>query len=198
MMPNNSQTRLFTKIPSLKLCFRWGLTFLTFLLVSACQTTDLSQDWPKELPPKQTFEQAYLEKRNFESASPEVLQAHLQWIIKFYKGTAIYPNGWLRVTDRFLASLDDPGAAESLRKRMKSLGIEIANEWARDNDVRLINSRNMLTWGNALKTAATRQEHEQFISKIEIDVQSLLSKQLIARDISYQRYYPSNDFDDDF
>lgn len=166
------------------------------MLVSGCQTLDTSKHWPDDVPDRSIFVKAYMEKRNMESVEPHVLDNHLIWIIRFYRGTIIYPNGWNQASEMLLASVDDKKSRKRIAKKINKLGIKIANEWAQENEFRNINSTNIATWGSALRTSAERDDQEGFLAKIDDDVDALVERQLSPLDISYERYYPSDDFDD--
>ena len=84
-----------------------------------------------------------------------------------------------------------------LKKRIHFLGIKIANEWAQSNRIRLIDNSAILAWGNGLRSAAERMEQEQYISKVEKDVDLLLNEAITTKDISFERYFPLETGDDE-
>ena len=164
--------------------------------MSGCNSYRIDQAWPIELPPQKVFIKGFLDKRSLESASDSQLSYHLGWIKKFYQGTALYPNGWLSASDQFIESVKDEEDRRTVESRMYKLGILIANEWAQDNDIRLINNANIATWGSALRTAAEKEDQLLFLEKVELDVELLLTERLRARQIKYERYFPEESFDD--
>jgi len=129
-------------------------TIILLLVLTACNTLTTGQNWPSDVPDREIFVQKFLEHRKLKTADPKVIEAHLVWIVRFYHGTLIYPNGWNRASERFLASIDTQQEKEKMAPRLYDLGIQIANEWARDNEIRRINSMNVATWGSALRTSA--------------------------------------------
>ena len=173
------------------------LILWTVLVLSACQTSNLLMDWPADVPDRQIFIDGYYTKRGISSASNTELNRHLGWIVKFYQGTLIYPTGWNNVSERFLASVNDDAARAMLKKRIHFLGIKIANEWAQSNRIRLIDNSAILAWGNGLRSAAERMEQEQYISKVEKDVDLLLNEAITTKDISFERYFPLETGDDE-
>lgn len=100
------------------------------------------------------------------------------------------------MTKILIDSLDEEVDTAVVERRMYDLGIDISVEWAQDNRFRNIDSSAIAVWGNALRTAAEKKEQLVFIGKIERDVAALLAKQLAAKDIVQERYYPVEDFDD--
>jgi len=177
--------------------FRSIALIVTFIWLFGCTTVSTIPPWPADLPPKQIFVDAYLSNRSIaaESADSAKIEEHLVWIKRFYQGTLFYQNGWNRVSKQFLDSVENKQERDDLKQRMVTLGITISNEWAQDNDVRLISSVNIATWGSALRTAAEQGDQLEFVSKVEADVLQLLTKTLQGSQISYQRYYPEEDYD---
>jgi len=171
---------------------------LILLTLVGCNTLTTASKWPDDLPERQIFVNKYLSNRNIKSssASDRDIEAHLVWIIRFYKGTVLYPNGWNRVSERFLDSVNVEEDKKKLATRIKSLGILISNEWAQDNTVRRINSTNVAVWGSALRTSAERNDQINYISKVENDVNALIEGTLNSSEITYERYYQAEDYDD--
>jgi len=170
--------------------------FLIAFFLTACQTTTSQHDWPVDLPKRQIFVDAFHQKRGVKKVEERIIKEHLSWIIRFYQGTVIYPNGWNKVADLFANSIKNPKERKAMEQRLQVLGIDIANEWAQPNSVRNINSSNMIVWGSALRTAAERNDQQAFVSKVEADVEALIARKLSTKDISYERYYSDDDFDD--
>jgi hypothetical protein len=78
---------------------------------------------------------------------------------------------------------------------MHILGIRISLEWAKSNLDRKIHSPNIAVWGQSLSTSAERGEQLNFIEKVEKDVDDLLSGELDHQQISNERYYKIEDYD---
>jgi hypothetical protein len=168
---------------------------LTLLMLVGCSTLASKKNWPADLPDRKIFVDAFLDNRQMSFAEPEAIEAHLVWIVRFYQGTVLYPNGWNRVSERFLASINERKAKKKMAKRIRALGILIANEWSQDNDIRRINSTHVATWGSALRTAAERGDQDGYVTKVESDAQALIDNRLESKEIDYERYYPTEDYD---
>ena len=181
---------------SLQSGFRVLIVLKLLILLSACQTYKLDDEWPNDIPPRKIFVKGFLEKRDLTQADDAQLSYHLGWIKKFYQGTTLYPNGWLSASEQFIATINSKNEKKSVAKRLQNLGIAIGNEWAQDNSIRLINNTNMITWASAMRTAAERNKHSVFLDKVEKDVQALLNEELTSRDIKYERYFEEESFDD--
>lgn len=171
------------------------LTLAALLITSACQTLDTASSWPDDLPNRSIFVKDFLQKQNVKSVSPSALEEHLIWIVRFYQGTILYPNGWNRASSKFIESVEGERKKRIVAKKMHELGILIVNEWAQENEVRNIDSTNIVTWGSALKTAAERGNQINFLNSVETDVKALISHRIKSSAINYERYYSEEDYD---
>lgn len=173
-----------------------ALVALLALIVSACQTTKLSSDWPEDLPPLEIFVKAHTEQRA-KGTNDLDLDTHLVWIKRFYKGSIIYPIGWNDMIESVAASFSPEQSSDAAyaKKKLEELGLKICLEWSQSNDKRKIDSSNIAVWGNALRTSIKKKEQLKFLAMVEPDVDSLLSGTLDMREITSDRYYPSDDYD---
>ena len=136
-----------------------------------------------------------MENADITEVDQQVLEAHLIWIKRFYQGTILYRNGWNNASTMFLETVDNEQIKSELQQRMHKLGIVISCEWAQDNKSRNIDSSNIAVWGSAMSTAASINDHEAFVSKVEMDVEKLISGEIQRGEIDYERYYPEEDYD---
>ena len=174
------------------------LTCLAALLLSACHTTSHKQSkWPTSLPPEQIFIDAY-ERQISEGTNDSTLKTHLTWIKRFYRGTILYPVGWNQMTEMVMESLVDADTKQQqeTRARLGELGQKISIEWAQSNKTRNINSSNIITWANAMRTSVKQNQVSSFLDKVEVDVDDLISHKLNMDKITRERYYPPENFDD--
>lgn len=196
---NSVKAQNFSKILTVRLMNirrnKLTLVYLTVLVLAGCQTINTEHNWPENMPDRKLFVDSFLAKQGNVTVTKRRIEEHLIWIKRFYQGTIIYPNGWNRATLRFAATVNDIAAREDVERRMYELGIKISNEWAQDNRVRKIDNNAIAVWGEALRTAAKRSEQQQFIGKVELDVDALLSGKIKSKDINYERYYPEDDYD---
>jgi len=176
---------------------QYRLLFLLLLLIAltACKTTNTNSRWPSDLPDRQIFVECYMKKSGMAEVGQQALEAHLIWIKRFYQGTILYRNGWNNASTMFLDTVDSEIVKAELKLRMRELGIAISCEWAQDNESRNIDSSNIAVWGSAMSTAASINDHEVFVSKVERDVAKLISGALQRSEIEYERYYPEEDYD---
>lgn len=176
-------------------CPSLALLSLILLLLSGCQTIDSTNNWPANIPDRQLFVDDYNESID---AGEKVikLEPHLTWIKRFYQGTVLYPQGWIKVSDLVLASLNSKKDVDNVAPRLAQLGFDISSEWAKANSIRKINSANIIVWANGLRTAANEGNQLDFLGKVEQDVAALIQGELDASDIIRSRYFPPEDFDD--
>jgi len=166
------------------------------LFASACRTPSSVHNWPSDLPARSIFVSAYNEQVA-KGTNTTRLETHLLWIKRFYKGSIIYPIGWNdmieMVFDSFTPLQSDDAAIA--KKKLKDLGLKISIEWAQDSNKRKINSSNIAVWGSSLRTSVERKEQLSFIKSVEQDVEDLIDGTISMKEISRDRYYPPEDYD---
>jgi len=173
--------------------FNAFIALFTSSVLIGCQTVSTENNWPKDIPARNLFIEAYNEQVA-NNTNDTKLETHLQWIKRFYHGSLIYPIGWNDMIDMLVTSLDRDQV--SATKRLQDLGFRISVEWAQSNKHRKINSSNIATWGNALRTSVKREQQLEFLGLVEKDVDDLIAGKINAKEITEDRYYPPEDFDD--
>ncbi|MDA1370624.1 MAG: hypothetical protein O2971_07670 [Proteobacteria bacterium] len=164
---------------------------MKFLLISviclaffACRSTNFEQ-WPVEIPDRNLFIAAYSE--DSENQSRQSRRLYLQWVLSFYQGSLIYPSGWIDVQATVLANTLPP-EREQLEQRLENLGGSIAAEWAKHNDLRVIDSRLLSLWESILQLAPEPEDRLRSIEVISEDIDDLLSGELRSADVHNARY----------
>ena len=97
------------------------------------------------------------------------------WFKKFYEGT-LFVKGWKHHMHEMLRQAP-PGEKEKIRELLESLGKKIGYEWAKDNEIRKINTAMLQQWGNDLHKA-TKNGTDTLIAKLhslDREVDDLLS-----------------------
>ncbi|MEQ8409386.1 MAG: hypothetical protein RKH07_14035 [Gammaproteobacteria bacterium] len=162
-----------------------SLTILVLCLtLGACSTSSIS-DWPRDIPPQALFIEAY--QADARNQQLQTQNEYLEWIIGFYEGTLLYPTGWQDVETQLLQGTpvsERPG----LQSRLTELGVVIGSEWAKDNDVRLINNRLLALWGSTLQLMVGPEQQLLAIEEIERDIDLLLLGTLQKEDVREARY----------
>ncbi|MEN8189983.1 MAG: hypothetical protein ABFS19_09075 [Thermodesulfobacteriota bacterium] len=83
-------------------------------------------------------------------------QEERDWYEKFYKGVVFF-DGWKKITLRVLEKYSDEEQTRALAF-MQHLGVKIGAEWAKDNDIRKIDTEMLKGWGKQLKQAVKKEK----------------------------------------
>ena len=171
---------------------RWLIWFCCSMLVS-CATGSRDpyhSSWPEALPPVEYFQCSYEASSRNQQYQTEA--EYLGWILDFYQGSLLYPTGWLDVEAVILGALSPQDLKEQDRKSqqilLRDLGASIAAEWARHNDVRLIDNRLLSQWGSMLQLAPNATELRRYVEAISGDIQLILARELDPADVNPRRY----------
>jgi hypothetical protein len=165
------------------------------LLFAGCATQKrIDHGWPADIPPRSYFESVYAADTANQQVQSET--DYLVWVVRYYEGWELYRRGWKKATNELLTNIDDPTETEYLTDKMAGIGRSIAGEWAKKSNRRVIHTRHVSVWGNALLEAVARGEELQLVDSIERDVNKLLDKKLPLDAITLERYYARKD--DDF
>lgn len=77
-----------------------------------------------------------------------------EWFKKFYEGTFLI-KGWKARIEEILKAFP-PDKKEEMRDKLEKLGKKIGMEWARENEVRKIDTPQLQRWGDGLKKAKSK------------------------------------------
>ncbi len=172
--------------------FRNYLTILfATLTLSACSILFPADGWPGQLPPQEYFIDSY-QSANDNQAYQD-MDSYLNWIKVFYLGSALSP-GWMDLTEGLLYETPEhkkQGYAET----MESLGRLISAEWAKNNAIRLIDTRSASVWRDALVEAVELGDLDSYMQRFVDDVDAIFAGSLSKEDIVFTRYYEENTFD---
>ncbi len=172
--------------------FRQYLTvFITILILPACSILQPPEYWPKELPPEEYFVDAY--QVATDNQPYQEMDSYLNWIKVFYLGSALSP-GWLQLTEDLLYETSADKKLEYTEK-MEVLGRLIGAEWAKNNAVRLIDTRCASVWRDTLIEAVEIDDLDNYMQRFEADVNAIFAGSLSKKDIIYTRYYEEKAFE---
>ena len=173
-------------------------TSLIILFLSACaaQQRTAKAYWPSELPAEDYFLEYY-------ANAPEHQQAmetdeYLLWVKRFYLGWELYRPGWLEASKNLVATVSSEEEKRVAQQKTQLIGQLVAPEWAKENKYRLINSRHLVVWGNALNESISSNQQIAMLDKILNDIEVLLDRRLAPNEIAANRYYQVDSFGDDF
>lgn len=151
--------------------------------------------WPSDIPEKSYYQTLYSSDSYNQQTQTE--DDYLTWIVRFYKGWAGFTRGWLDASDELTASVDQ-SRQQVVSDKLAALGKEVSGEWAKKSDQRLIYTKTLSIWGNALSESIYQERVEPVVDMITADVNLMMSKQLQAEAITLQRYFPNLDFEQEF
>ena len=173
---------------------RLAVVYLLMLMtLQACSIFQIEEEnWPANLPEQEHFVNLY--RRDTLNISFQNENEYLNWVIRFYQGTNLYPNGWLNISNHVIEKFaDNASSAEEIKAKMHTLGLLISGEWAKNNKTRLITSRHVAIWGHALQKSTDQNEILTVLNQVNTDVEDLLSWKLSQQAITEQRYYEEED-----
>lgn len=160
------------------------------LMLGACaslpeEMTGKDSVWPEEIPSRDYFVQAF--ERDAANQQAQTRKDYLTWIVRFYRGWALYPRGWNWLTEEVVDSVSVDERAQ-VEGQMVSLGQRISAEWAKNRDLRSVNTNHLMIWGDALKIAVRDGSQLDLAEKISRDVDALLAREMSPDTIDLDRY----------
>ena len=161
-----------------------ALLIMTTLLVG-CQSLGDGENWPEDVPERQQFLEAY--HADAENQQEQTQQQYLNWIVRFYQGWDLMSTGWNELTPAVLMGMsgDTLAAAED---ESHYLGVAISSEWAKDNSVRDINTAMLSLWGTVMLSIEEPPERLVALRQIGEDVDAIKRGELMAEEITDERY----------
>lgn len=161
--------------------------------IVACSTVPVAENnWPANMPPRDYFIEYYSQNKANQAVS--TLDAYLLWITRFYQGWELYQRGWLQASDELIASVDNSADIPRARELTYELGRIVAAEWAKDKRFRVIHTKHLIIWGNAMAKSMVENEQLFILEKIILDANHLLLFELQSNEIAYNRYYQEEEF----
>ncbi|MGI6638953.1 MAG: hypothetical protein ACOX4Z_07890 [Desulfobulbus sp.] len=97
-----------------------------------------------------------------------------KWYKTFQEGNLLV-DGWVDISADILAKLP-PAEQPEQQKKLAQLGDKIGREWAKENDIRKIDTDMLKKWGKELKDASkkTSEDLTLVIARIDRQVDSIL------------------------
>ena len=169
---------------------------LTLALHAGCTFAPVSErDWPTDIPSLSHYETVY--DNDSQNKAIQTKDEYLTWVIRFYQGWEGYPRGWRDISREATVAVTAEQRA-TVEKKFMRLGKFVSSEWAKDSSSRVIFTRTIAAWGDALYEAAERGEVNTLLDHVGSDVEALLSHELDTDSITLDRYYESSADDDPF
>ena len=100
------------------------------------------------------------------------------WVKKFYEGNLFF-DGWTKQSAKLLDTVTDAAAQNKLRARLNELGRAIVAEWAKDNSLRKIDTKDLRAFAKRLFDAKKKDDGWGTAIHAEIEaVHEAIHKQL--------------------
>lgn len=164
---------------------------VTLGLLSACSTLS-KLDWTEKLPPKAYFIQHHSEDTNPRKVVTQ--DQYLIWVHRFYFGWSFYPRGWTQTTEELIETLATPQEKQQAAELMFDIAKQVSPEWAKDSSYRVINTRHLSIWGNALNESVSTKQQISLLIDIQKDVKALLNRDISPKAITSSRYFEDEEF----
>ncbi len=161
-----------------------SVLLLTVVLSACAQRADLLA-WPVELPPREHFLRLY--EADIPNQALQTRQQYLEWVRRFYEGSQYMALGWNAIAESVLVDLSEAERAQ-LSRQLDALGKAICGEWAKDNQVRRIDTAMLSLWGGVMQADFAPEYRLAAVAMIRQDVAELLSARLAPELVDEQRY----------
>jgi len=155
------------------------------LMLISCSSLQPADSWPADLPDSRLFINAW--QVDSANQSVQARDEYLTWVQRFYYGYNIAP-GWQALTRQVLERLSGE-QHKTTGDRLVVLGQRIGQEWAKNNQVRKINTRMAATWRDALQEALSQNDLDNYMNRLDADITALLAGELDGSAIAFERYY---------
>ena len=172
---------------------------LSCLAITGCSRTPIDtndEKWSQHIPPREYFTHHYENDLDNRAAMSE--ESYLRWIHRFYFGWQLHKQGWLQASDELVQTLKTGEERKKARETALLIGKRVSAEWAKHKRHRVINTRHLIIWGNALNESIVQKEQQKILDKILNDVNTLLKKKIRPQDIAANRYYEYESFGENF
>jgi hypothetical protein len=163
------------------------LAVLTGLVVflAGCMSSAILEQWPEQIPQQSYFKQLYREDGSNKVRQSEV--EYLVWVARFYEGWEMMPIGWQDISESVLVDLE-PVQYRTIDGHLERIGAQISGEWAKDNEVRQIDSRMLSLWAGVMQAEYSAEYRIAAVEVIARDVDGILSGSLPVEQITEDRY----------
>lgn len=167
--------------------FNWHLAVMLCMaaLISGCQSLGDAASWPEDVPPRAQFLSVY--HADTENQQEQTHQQYLNWIVRFYQGWDLMSTGWNDLTPAVLMGMSGETLAAA-QSESHQLGVAISSEWAKDNSVRKIDTAMLSLWGSVMLAIEEPPERLLALRQIGDDVDAIMRGELVAEEISDERY----------
>lgn len=158
---------------------------LWVVLLASCMSSAILERWPEEIPRQSYFKELYREDGKNKSRQTEV--EYLVWVARFYEGWEMMPIGWQDISESVLVDLE-PLQYRTIDGHLERIGAQISGEWAKDNEVRQIDSRMLSLWAGVMQAEFSAEYRIAAVEVIARDVGDILNGELAMEQVTEDRY----------
>lgn len=155
------------------------------VLLASCMSSAILEQWPEQIPQQSYFKELYREDGRNKARQSEV--EYLVWVARFYEGWEMMPIGWQDISESVLVDLE-PQEYRTIEGHLEHIGAQISGEWAKDNEVRQIDSRMLSLWAGVMQAEYSAQYRIAAVEVIARDVREILSGKLEMEQVTEDRY----------
>lgn len=163
-------------------------TFLSMILLSSlfgCVSANVVENWPEELPEQGYFARIYRADTDNRALQSET--EYLTWVARFYDGWELMPMGWNDIAESVLVDLE-LSDYQRINASLTTLAVQISGEWAKDNQVRRIDSAMLSLWGGVMQADFSPDYRIAAVEMIREDVTDILAGVLAPEQVTEARY----------
>jgi hypothetical protein len=169
------------------------IAYCLVLSITACSNAPDKNHWAREIPSENFLSAYYQQDIPHQTALSE--RDYLMWVNRFYFGWKLYRRGWIQATEELVNSLPKTQDKQHAKRLMLDIGNLIGPEWAKNKKYRLINTRHLGIWGDAINASIVHHQQITTLNNIMNDAKALLKKDITSRLIVADRYYPQQAFE---
>lgn len=155
------------------------------MLLANCMGNTILERWPEQIPQQSYFKQLYREDGSNKARQSEV--EYLIWVARFYESWEMMPIGWQDISASVLVDLE-PLQYRTIDGHLERIGAQISGEWAKDNEVRQIDSRMLSLWAGVMQAEYSAEYRTAAVEVIARDVDDILNGALPREQVTEDRY----------
>jgi hypothetical protein len=121
----------------------------------AAGSAEVTPDEPWYAPDPADFRPIY--DRDAANRGKQTWDQYWTWVQSFYRGN-YFALGWTGQAQRLERVVKSRPEQRRLRAQLNALGRDICGEWAKDYNIRRVNSADLLGWGRMLEKAKGRDD----------------------------------------
>ena len=175
------------------------IILLMSVLLASCSAPvkegALENNWPGDIPQYGYYEQLYLQDEDNQTVQTQ--DDYLTWVKRFFKGWIGFAKGWHDVSQQIVENVPTQDH-DTIRDQLADMGKRVSGEWAKKSKKRLIYTKDLAIWGDALSEALYHEQILETVQSIDRDINALLNKEITSNEITMDRYFSDQNVDQEF